>query len=271
MAEITQWNHGPGGRSDPRYVGLVRVGDVLVDQRVQRTISAAKVEMMAAQWDWSLAEVPTLTRRDDGSVVVTEGQHRILALQQRDPDTMIWCLLPTDVEGLSDEAATALGIAKGRRAHNKVQEWKMRVTAGDAHEIAAEQVLKGMNLQVTEGGGNNVIQAAGTVMRIIHGTPSKPLSANAGAHLLQQVLTVCSVIPEEGGKSGRRYDSMIVRAVANIVGHNPGINLTRLAEKMQSRTSLQWMAFRRNATPAWRGIQQVIQADYNRGLRDKRI
>ena len=272
MAEKVEWHKGPGGRSDPRSVGLVRVGDLEIDQRVQRTVDPAKVDRLDAEWDWALAEVFTVTRRPDGAIVVTEGQHRQMGLEQRDPEAKIWVVLVDEVEGTAEEAATALGIAKGRRPHNPIQQWRMRVTAGAPHETEAEKVLSALGLTVTEGRSSRGVAAAGTMMRLIHGTPSKPLSPAAGAELLRKTLSVIGEsIPEDSNQSAHRFDGVIIQAVGNLIASHPDLSLARLADRLSERTAAQWLAFRRSATPSWRGVQQIIMTDYNRNLRSGRL
>jgi hypothetical protein len=245
---------------------------VVVDQRVQRNTEPGKVERLTRDWDWMLAEVLTLTRRPDGTLVATEGQHRLLALQEIDPDIEMWAVLATDITGMADEAAAALGIARGRRQHNKVQEWRMRVTAQLPHELAAEQVLDEMGLVVTEGRGGKSIAAAGTLMRIIHGTGTRKLTPAEGADLLRKTLhVIMDSVPEEGQFAGRRFDSAILTAVASLIAGHQQINLNRLGSKLSQRTATQWLAFRRAASPAWRGVEEVIRADYNRALRAARL
>jgi len=268
----TDWIKGPGGASDPRSIGLVRVGDIVVDQRVQRSIDPSKVDRIATRWDWALAEVLTLVQRSDGKLVATEGQHRKLGLEQRDPDSEIWAVLLPDVDGLGDEAAVALGIAKGRRPHNRVQEWRMRVLAGDAHEVEAERVIESLGLIITDAQSARGIKAAGTVMRLIHGTQAKPLSPQAGAELLRKTLdSITYAIPEESNMAGRRFDAAILRAIGDLVATYPQLNMQRLKEKLSQKTAAQWLAYKASTSPSWRGIRDMVLYDYNRAMKSGKL
>jgi hypothetical protein len=267
-----EWIPGPGGRSDPRSVGKVRVGDIVVDQRVQRTIDALKVDWLSENWDWALGEVVTVREREDGELVAIEGQHRALALKAKDPAIEIWVVRAEGAVGIEDEAAIALGIAKGRRPHSRVHEWRMRVTAGLEHEVEAEKVLNSLGLTVTSGHSGNTISAAGTLMRVIHGTQARPRTAQSGAMLLRRTLTaIQTAIPDDPSQPGRRYDSSILMAVAQLIATYPSLNLGRLEEKLSARTAPQWLAFRHTTSPAWKGVQGVIQDDYNRSMRAGRL
>jgi hypothetical protein len=262
---------GPGGRSDPRSVALMRAGDIIVDQRVQRDVRGRRVSRIAENWDWSLAEAITVTPRPDGTYVATEGQNRVLALQERDAEALIWCVITADVEGAADEASTALGIARGRQPHNRIQQWRMSVTAGHPHEIAAEAVLADLGLRLAEGTSASAthIACAGVIAGIIHGTHANPLSPAAGAARLRQVLSAISAIPV-GEAVGRRTDAAIVQAVGDLIARHPDADLQRLAEKLSGRTAVQWLAFRRSLSPTWRGVEDQIARDYNHALSERR-
>jgi len=263
-------HRGPGGKHDPRSIALVRVGDVSVDQRVQRPIDSHKVAWLGSKWDWTLAEGPTLSRRPDGTLVAVEGQHRILSLQAADPDTEMWMFIE-NLAGTDDEAATALGIARGRRPHSRVQEYRMRVTAGLPHEVAADQVLDELGLVISETRSGHSLTSAVMIMRIIHGTTSAPLTPQEGAGLLRATLSCIQMIPDDPTTRGNKYDSTIIHAVSTLISEHPEISLQRLAEKLQARTATQWLAFRQSASPAWHGVYQVIKADYNKNTKSSRL
>jgi len=233
-----------------------------VDQR--------KINHLADNWDWALAEVPTVTERPDGTLVVEEGQHRSLGLLDRNPDALIWVIKVASTD-IGDEAATALGIAKGRRPHSKVQEWRMRVTAGLPHEVAATKVLTDLGLNVTEARGIRTVSAAGTMMKIIHGTASSPLTPDAGAEMLRKTLSVILRSIPDDQATGRRFDATLLTAVGSLLTDHPDLDLNRLANKLAERTATQWLAFRASTTPAWKGVQDMIVADYNKQLRSGRL
>ena len=265
------WIPGPGGKDDPRLIGLVRCGDIVIDQRAQRSTDPAKVQWLADHWDWTLGEVPTLSRREGGMLVATEGQHRVLSSQARDPDIRMWCVLAEDISGIEDEAATALGIARGRRQHSRVQEWRMRVTSNMEHEVMAEKVLQELNLTVGEVRTSRQLTSAATLMKLIHGTESRPRTPAQGADILRRTLSAIQVIPEDPTKAGSRYDSAMIMAVGALISQYPALDVQRLAEKLQAHTATQWMAYKRSATPQWRGIYNVLKADYNKSTRQRRL
>jgi hypothetical protein len=250
----------------------VRAGDLVVDERAQRTTRPERVAELEERWDWGLAEGITLAQRDDGTLVVTEGQNRVLALQHKNPDIEVWCLLDESVKGLADEATVGLSIAKGRKPHSQTQQWRMRVTAGQPHELAATRILDSLGLRIADGRGAVQISGAGTVMKLIHGTPSHPLSPADGAQLLSKTLSLIqAAIPEDSRNVGRRWDSAIIKAVAHIISVYPEVDTMRLAQKLAERTANQWLAFGQSTTPAWRGVSTVMVGDYNRALRGRRL
>lgn len=252
---------------DPRTMAYVSVDLLVVDQNVQRPVTVERIRDMG-DWDWTIAETPTVTERDDGTMVVTEGQHRVTKRQQEQPGTRMWVAILGDI---TDERDLALRISRGRRKHTPYDEWLLHVGQGLPHEVAAEQVLAELGLSVSSGGAHSSPTAIGsitTISQIIHAYAD----ADAGAAVLRAVLNVLmQAFPDEK----RRWDRLLLLTVARIIRTNPGILETgRLIDRLGRQTALRWVqlaAARRPGQPAIDVIGQAVVDEYNRSLRTRRI
>jgi len=265
-----EWMPGPGTNvegtalypgSDPRLVGYVRVGDLVVDQTVQRGVPAARIERLANNWDWDRAEVPTVRMRPDNSLVVLEGQNRVLALQHRDPDIRIWVIVSDAVAEVTGEAGVALGITIGRRSHSSLERWNLRVRGGSVRENLAENVFTALGVRLVGGYKSaNTIVAISTLESIIGtGTPEE------GADLLRDVL---SVLKESfTDEDVYRFDALLMRALREIIKRNPGIvDFARLKTILRGKDANGWLRFADSGvypSPS-RNVAEAVMNHYNR-------
>lgn len=247
---------------DPRDIVYVRVGDIVIDQNVQRDVSPAKLEKMGA-FDYALAETPTLVERADGTLVAVEGQHRVMLLQSEDPDRSMWMVL---LGSEADEPGIALAITKSRTKHSAFQEWGLALAKREPLQVAADEVLSrlGLTLSNYKRGipGDNRIAAVAAVKRIMELEPT----AEEGAALLD---TTLSTMGFAFGEQDDQWASNLIKAVGMTIHRNPGINTTRLSATLSKMTARRWLqetAHRREGQTAVECIAAAIIAEYNRAL-----
>lgn len=259
-----------GPHDDPRKAIWFRVSDVLVDQNVQRTVLAGRIEALTADWDWSLAEGITITVRDDDVLVVTEGQNRVLARQRIAPDSHMWGLISLD----SNESKVALGIARGRRPHTPYDKWRLRLHDRDERVLAAEQVLALMDppLRLFDSAGRTGygISAVGVVNKIMDTYED----VQASAQLLRSVLRILTKawpFPTEP----RRLDGRLMEALRHLLVHNAEIvDEKRLTEVMQSNTAQRWYQYgseRGAGDTAYSAVGRQICKVYNYAKKTRKL
>lgn len=66
----------------PSRVEWVKVADLSIGARYQRTLKESKVKAIAENFDPGQFGVPAASRREDGSLHVTDGQHRVSAVRR---------------------------------------------------------------------------------------------------------------------------------------------------------------------------------------------
>jgi hypothetical protein len=256
--------HPPEPRpgDDPRQIIYVRVGDVEVDQNVQRDVNPAKLEKMG-EFDYTLAETPTVVERENGKLVAVEGQHRLILNQQEDQDRRMWMvLLGSEV----DEPGIAYAITKSRSKHSAFQEWNLQLAKGDEVQVAADEVLKRLGLELSNYKrgipGDNKIAAVAAVKRIVESEPT----VEEGAALLD---TTLSTMGFAFGEQDDQWASNLIKSVGFLIQRNPGVNTTRLSATLAKMTARRWLqeaSHKREGQTAVECIATAIVAEYNRGL-----
>lgn len=150
----------------------VRLGDITIDQRVQRDLDHGRVDKIAKNFNWSAFGVPTLSRRDNGVMVILDGMHRIEGAKaagyiDATPQMKVHSGLT-----LPQEAELFL-LLNDTRKPMPVALFKIGVTSGDEDLIAMNDLIERAGLEVANA-GRKAFRAV-TAMRRIYG--SEPVAA----------------------------------------------------------------------------------------------
>ena len=252
---------------DPRTVEEVKVTEVFVDRNAQREVDNERVAQIAQEFDWNRFEMPTCNRRKDGTLVVDEGQHRVLGLRRRDPKASLRVLVIPEGLSLAGEASIGLAIAAKRKPHTALNKWELRVRRQDKHEVLAEEVLREHNLRLGQKASPTALACVGVIYTMIHANRQTP---EAGAATLDIVLGIIeSAYPKDQPDSATpRWNHHIVRAVSMLVLRHPNLKAARLAGVLRNRIAQQWISQAESSdVPAWQKIAESLAAGYNKGLR----
>lgn len=112
-----------------------RIGDLRIDPSYQRSTengsSLTLIRKIAMYWDWALFQPLAVARRDDGSLFVIDGQHRLEAARLRRDLYDIPCVV-TASACVADEAASFVAMNAQRRALGALDLFKAACAAGDS-------------------------------------------------------------------------------------------------------------------------------------------
>lgn len=173
---------------DPRAFQAFLLDDLVIDSIGQRAVDPERVRRIAHDFDWLRFETPTVVLLSDGRARVIEGMHRITALRSiADETTVVMCAVLPIPPDRPIEAAIAFAIVRGRRGHSALERWKLLVTMGEPHELAAMDVLAHRHLRLGVSPDPVTIAAVNSVSRIMHGARRTP---EVGAQLLGRVLDI---------------------------------------------------------------------------------
>lgn len=229
---------------DPRVPLQIAAERLVVDENYQRAITdrrRSELLTIGEHWRWELAEVPTVVPIDGGMFRVTEGQGRVWIVRHIDRGARLWCMvLPPELVGRACEADIALGISTARKGHTALEQWLLRVARGDAHELAAEDVLAMHGLRLAAYASAHTISAVATVRKIVH---QRQQTADEGAELLDRVLRVLlAAWPDYNREDNTaRFDQVILTVLARVITLNPDIDESRLISILRNKAVKRWL------------------------------
>jgi hypothetical protein len=152
--------------SQSKLISNVRVSDLIIDLSYQRKPNAVKVAKIVNNFDPDAIGVLVCSMREDGTIAVIDGGHRVAALNAMNLEaTNVRCLVFFDLT-LKKEAEM-FTILNDNRTKPKTQDiFKSKVVAGDKDAVQIKKILDVCGLSISTGPANNSIRAMGTVSTI---------------------------------------------------------------------------------------------------------
>lgn len=100
--------------------------------------SRALIKKIAAAWDWRMCLPLVVSKRDDGSLWVIDGQHRLAAAKLRGDIAFLPCCVGV-YGSVADEAAMFVAMNRARKPMNRLDDFHAAIASGDSEaiEIAA--------------------------------------------------------------------------------------------------------------------------------------
>jgi len=231
---------GTQDADDPREFQFIRVGNLTINQTVQRALRSNQVKAIYDDFNWNLVEVPTVAP----DMTVIEGQQRVSAMQRLDPDRVILVAIIPSATTLASQVGIARGITKGRTPTKGYQDWRMRVAIGYEREVMTRDVLESRHLSL-----NEYDVARGSTM-VLHGVAE----IDAVAHwrslgeariAIENILDLVIATWPETYQQYRRWDPRLFKAVSKVFTSNPGatVDMDALSTVLIRRTPEEWVTF----------------------------
>lgn len=153
-----------------KYHGVVR-GHVHmslingIDPSYQRQLSGDHVQRLDAAWRWELCDPILLARRDDGSLWIVKGQHRVARLKLAGESWVFATVI--DSTGVRDEAEWFYVDATGMRLLNRMDKYRANTVRQDPDTVAMNATLARFGYRVDPASsGHDVVRAIGAVERV---------------------------------------------------------------------------------------------------------
>lgn len=127
----------------PAHLGV----DASYQRSTENETSRGLIRKIARFWDWSLCQPLAVTRRDDGSLWVVDGQHRLFAAKMRGDIPHLPCVV-SRYASLSDEAAAFVSINQLRKPLGKVDLFRAALAAGDDEAASIGCLVAGAGLTI---------------------------------------------------------------------------------------------------------------------------
>lgn len=153
------------GAADDVTVEQHRADTLAFDERVQRAVNQARVRKIAKSLNVAAIGVITVSRRDDGSLTVLDGQHRLLALLENGLGaTVVTCHVHHGL-GVAGEAELFL-LLNNTQGVNPVDSYRIGLTAGDEECVAINKIVEAVDLRVAMQVGPGVISCVATMRTV---------------------------------------------------------------------------------------------------------
>ena len=132
----------------------LRLGDIIVPEEYQRLLNTERALGYALRFSWESFQSISVNRRPDGSLVLSDGQHRLYAAQLVfGDDVMVKCNVTT-IENVPQEAIHFLTMNTERVGLNYNSAFKARLTGHDANAERVVALLQEFGLDYTRPGEN---------------------------------------------------------------------------------------------------------------------
>lgn len=154
-----------GSKGATHRIERVRLGDITIDQRVQRNVDQTRVAAIAKGFNWAAFGVPALSRREDRvTLVILDGMHRIeggkaAGFIDATPQMRVHTGLT-----LAEEAALFLELNNTRKPM-PVDLFRIGVTSGDRDLIMMNRLIEHHGLVVAHA-GRTAFRAVTAIRRI---------------------------------------------------------------------------------------------------------
>jgi hypothetical protein len=138
-------------------------GSVTVDLRVQRPLDQRRVDALIGEWDPMALGVPTLSAREDGTLICLDGNHRLEVLRQTGQgDKAISC---TVYRGLSlEQEAAMFAKLNNTKRLSPLQLFAVAVVQNEPLALACNLIVDRAGL-IAERGHKNSFVAVTALMR----------------------------------------------------------------------------------------------------------
>lgn len=248
----------------PSKVEWVRVGDCHVGAKYQRIVNTKLVDKIAREFDPFLLAIPSVVRRDDGSLWVTDGQHRILALRKMGyDDQLIQCEVQEEVS-YEKSALTHVDRNDLRRGTSPIDKFRGRVEAKQPMQLDIKRIVESFGMEVgsrSEKSSNDRPQGIVSAISTL-----EQLYTNGGGDHLKAVLRI---ITETWGTESDAVQAPILKAISRLLAeYDRLLDEARLVRSLKRYRPMEYVKrayagkeLNRSNVPA--NIVVAIVADYN--------
>lgn len=201
---------------------VVKVSDLTIDYTYQRQPIMKKVNKIAKSFDPDILGVIICSMREDGSIAVIDGSHRVHALRMKNMNDSTLNALVYFSLTIQEEAKIFAMLNQEHTKPNTAEIFKAGIVSGDEETIAINKILNSLGLIIGVGPGDNKLRAISTVKRVYR---------NAGDKVLYDTL---HTIKSAYGDSSSTMRDVLISAVAIIYNrYGSKVEVSRMITTLQ--------------------------------------
>jgi hypothetical protein len=201
---------------------IVKVSDLTIDYTYQRQPIMKKVNKIAKSFDPDILGVIICSMREDGSIAVIDGSHRVHALRMKGlNDSTVNALVYFSLT-IQEEAKIFALLNQEHTKPNTTDIFKAGIVSGDEETIAINKILNSLGLIIGVGPGDNKVRAISTIRRVYR---------NAGEKVLRDTLYT---IKSAYGDSSSTMRDVLISAVAIVYNrYGAKVEVSRMITTLQ--------------------------------------
>lgn len=209
-----------------------------VDPAYQRGVdsgqSQALIRRIAQHWDWGLCQPLAVAKRDDGSLWVVDGQHRLAAARLRSDIYDLPCVVSPS-GGIRDEAASFVAMNRTRKPLTALELFRGAVASGDANALALMRVLSDVGFSLAPH-----LTAASWKPRQLGNVV--PLQAALREHGEARLARALRILDAAFGDEVLRYGATLFPGIMHLVAMDlgQGLDAGLLVAVLQGQTQAEW-------------------------------
>jgi ParB-like nuclease domain len=228
--------------------------DAAYQRSIDNTASQKLIIHIAKNWNWDLCQPLVVNRREDGTLAVADGQHRLTAAKMRGDIDVLPCVV-CNLPDAASEAELFVQFNRNRKTLSQIDLWKASVASGDqsASEITAALHAAGMRIANTS---NTRDMKPGQMTNI---GSIRRCHASLGIDHLRAVL---QILGEAFGSEPMPYNGTLFSGISSIVSLDaPADGVAAWAAGHRSGMVTECIAARPQAE--WFRLVQTAVADGN--------
>ena len=132
----------------------------------------SKTRELASNFKWAAFGALYVAQRDDGSLQVFEGGHRLRAALQRPDITEVPCLV-YEMSSISQEADSFKKVNENRSSVSAYNKWKAGIVAKNPYDLRAKMIVEEHGIEVTKNASKrtNQFNAIGCLVWLVRDWP----------------------------------------------------------------------------------------------------
>ena len=201
---------------------IVKISDLTIDYTYQRQPIMKKVNKIAKSFYPDILGVIICSMREDGSIAVIDGSHRVHALRMKGlNDSTVNALVYFSLT-IQEEAKIFAMLNQEHTKPNTTDIFKAGIVSGDEETIAISKILNSLGLIIGVGPGDNKVRAISTIRRVYR---------NAGEKVLRDTLYT---IKSAYGDSSSTMRDVLISAVAIVYNrYGAKVEVSRMITTLQ--------------------------------------
>ena len=209
-------------------VRKVCVDDITIDPRVQRAVRPRWVAHLASKFNAAAVGTPLLSQREDGTLVVLDGQHRVMAMKS----------LGLGHRQINAEIATGLSLADEAAVFRErndfkrpraIDDFEKGLVAEDPECVEIAEIAQRHGWTIGEQHQDTMVKAVDALRAIYRG------KAHGDAHGRDVLDRTLATVTAAWGKDADAVNGQVLRGVALLFqSYNGEVDAAALARKLGS-------------------------------------